>query len=50
MIAYLENNNNKKEIVFAQVLGEKNEIRNKIDDSKYGNFIDKYCLRKYVKK
>ena len=48
MIAYLESNGEDKEIVFAQVLGERNEVRKNIDGSKYGNFIDKYCLRKYL--
>ena len=48
MIAYLENNEDKKEMVFARVIGDRNLIRKKIDDSKYGSIVDKYCLKKYV--
>lgn len=46
MIAYLDNN--KKDIVFAQIIGDRNKIRERINNSKYGNILDKYCLRKYL--
>ena len=48
MIAYLEEKDDKKEIVFTQVTGDRNKIREKINNSKYGNSLDKYCLRKYL--
>ena len=48
MIAYLESTGENKEIVFAQVVGDRDKIRKRINESKYGNVLDKYCLRKYL--
>lgn len=48
MIVYLESNDKGKDIVFTQVIGDREEIRKKINNSKYGNSLDKYCLRKYL--
>lgn len=46
MIAYLDND--KKDIVFAQIIGDRNKIRERINNSKYGDVVDKFCLRKYL--
>lgn len=48
MIVYLESNDKGKDIVFTQVIGDREEIRKRINNSKYGNSLDKYCLRKYL--
>ena len=50
MIVYLESNDKGKDIVFTQVIGDREEIRKRINNSKYGNILDKYCLRKYLSK
>ena len=48
MIVHLESNDKGKDIVFTQVIGDREKIRKKINNSKYGNSLDKYCLRKYL--
>lgn len=48
MIAYLENKDDKKEVVFANVLGDRDAIRKRINESKYGDVVDKFCVRKYL--
>ena len=48
MIAYFDNNKN--DIVFAQVICNMDLIRKKVDNLNYGTIVDKFVLKKYISK
>ena len=46
MIAYIDG----KDFVFAQILGDRQELRKRIDNSQFGDVADKYSVKEYLSK
>ena len=46
MIAYIDG----KDLVFAQIKGDRQELRKRIDNSQFGDTVDKYIVKQYLSK
>lgn len=50
MIVYLDKKKEKEELVFAQIICDRDLIRRKVDDLNYGTIVDKFILKTYISK